>query len=169
LLNITALTIFLISISACSLKTALAIEEHPKKSIDWDGEGLIFEPMEGNREEILAKHANERSQPAVMFSPPVEVGGDSLNVIDDYEDDLASIEVYRNDSLEMSIEASIISPINNFRGVWVVDEHGFFEVAHVEEKPVDPMLPLMFGVRYIRMGSFKIKKRDLTRPSTSKY
>lgn len=97
------------------------------------------------------------------------MGGDSLNVIDDYEDDLASIEVYRNDSLEMSIEASVISPINNFRGIWVMDDQWFLKVAHVEENPVDPMLPLMFGVRYIRMGNLKIKKRDLTRPSTSKY
>ena len=138
LLKISAAVILLIGMFACSPKSALTIEEHPIKSLDWEGEDLLFEPMEGTREEILATHANERNGQPITFTPPVKLSGDSLNVIENYDDNLVSVDVFRNDRLEMSIEAGVISPINNFRGIWVVDEQWFLEVAHVEQNPDDP-------------------------------
>jgi hypothetical protein len=135
---VTATLILLVSISACSPKSELSIEAHAIKPMNWEGEYLTFEPIEGTREDILATHALERSQSATSLTPPIKVGADTLNVMENYNGNLATVEVYLNDQLEMSIEAGVISPINNFRGLWVVDGDWILEVAHVEENPVDP-------------------------------
>jgi hypothetical protein len=130
--------IICISITACFPKSKLSIEEHALAAVDWEGESLVFEPVEGTREEILSKHEDERSQPVMSFTAPVLLGGDSLNVIEHYTDNLVSVDVSRNDLLVRSVEAGVISPISNFQGLWVVDEHWFLEVAHVDENPIDP-------------------------------
>ena len=140
---VTILVILLISISACSPKPNLSIEEHPIKTMDWEGEDLTFDPIEGNKEDILAKHADDRSKQAVSFSPPIGVGDDTLDAKESYNDNLVSVDVYRNGNLEMSIEAGVISPISNFRGLWKVDDHWFLEVAHVEENPINPNAALI--------------------------
>ena len=127
-----------ISITSCSPKSKLSVEEHALVAMDWEGESLVFEPIEGSREEILAKHADERSKSPITYMLPVNLGSDTLNVMEKYTDNLVSVEVYRNDLLEVSIDAGVISPINNFRGLWLDEGHWFLEVAHVEEDPVDP-------------------------------
>jgi len=134
----TLASILILSLSACSQKTSLSVEEYAIKSMNWEGETLTFEPIERTREDILSKHQEERSKPAQTFIPPVELNGDTLNVKENYTDNLVSVDVYRNDLLELSIEAGVISPINNFRGLWAHESQWFVEVAHVEENPVDP-------------------------------
>lgn len=126
-----------ISITACFPKSKLSIEEHELAAVDWEGESLVFEPVKGTREEILAKHEDKRALPAEAFTNPVNLGNDSLKAIENYSENLVSVGVYRNEDLEISVEAGVISPISNFRSLWVVDEHWFLEVAHVEENPTD--------------------------------
>lgn len=134
----TLASILILSLTACSHKTNLSVEEYAIISMDWEGETLTFEPVEGTREDILAKHQADRSKPAQTFTLPVELNDDTLNVIENYTDNLVSVDVYRNGLLEISIDAGVISPINNFRGIWLDEENWFLEVAHVEENPVDP-------------------------------
>ena len=138
LLLSTVFVIFALSMAACSPKTNLSIDEYAIVGLDWEGEDLIFEPLEGTREEILVKYADERSQPAATFTPPFTLGSDSLKAIERYSENLVSVDVTRNDLLVLSVESGVISPINNFRGFWVLDGHWFLEVAHVEENPTDP-------------------------------
>jgi hypothetical protein len=130
--------ILFISLSACSPQSALSIEAYAIRSMDWEGESLVFEPLEGTREAILAKREVERSQPATTFTPPVTLGSDSINVVEQYTGSQVTVEVTRNDLPVMAVDVGVISPINNFRGVWVVGEQWFLEVAHVEENPTDP-------------------------------
>ena len=130
--------ILCISVTACFPKSSLSIEEHPLEAVDWEGENLNFTPLEGTREDILAKHEVERFQPAVTFTPPVTLGSDSINAVEQYTGSQVAVDVTRNDLLVMTVEAGVISPINNFRGLWVVGEQWILEVAHVEENPTDP-------------------------------
>jgi hypothetical protein len=127
-----------ISLTACSPKSALSIETYPIRAMDWEGESLVFEPLEGTREAILAKREVERSQSGITFTPPVTVGRYSINAVERYTGSQVAVDVTRNDLLVMTVDAGVISPINNFRGLWVVDEQWFLEVAHVEENPTDP-------------------------------
>lgn len=138
LFKMAILGILLFSFTACSPTSMLSIEEHAIKTTNWEGEELTFDPLEGTREEILAKHEVERSKPPMTFTPPVKLEGDSLNVVENFRDNQSFVEVYRNDRLEMSIAAGVISPINNFKGIWVLDGRWILEVAHVEENPVTP-------------------------------
>jgi hypothetical protein len=130
--------ILFISVTACSPKSALSIEAYAIRAMDWEGESLVFEPLEGTRDAILAKREVERSQPAITFTPPVTVGSDSINVIEQYTGSQVAVDVTRNNQLVLTVDAGVISPINNFRGLWVVGEQWFLEVAHVEENPTDP-------------------------------
>jgi len=139
---VTVLVILLISIIVCSPKTNLSIEEHPIKTMGLEGEDLTFEPIEGYKEDILAKHANERSNPVVTFSAPISFGDDTLDAKENY-----------TDNLEMSIEAGVISPISNFRGLWKVDDHWFLEIAHVEENPIDPNAAFIIWGEIIQDGT----------------
>lgn len=127
-----------ISLSACSPKSALSIETYAIRTMDWEGESLIFEPLEGTREAILAKREVERTQPAITFTPPVTLGSDSINAVESYTGSQVAVDVTRNDLLVLTVDAGVISPINNYRGLWVVGEQWFLEVAHVEENPTDP-------------------------------
>jgi len=128
----------LISLTACSPKSALNIEAYAIRAMDWEGENLTFEPFEGTREAILATREVERSQPVVTFTPPVTLGSDSINAVESYTGSQLTVEVTRNELLVLAVDAGVISPINNFRGIWVVGEQWFLEVAHVEENPTDP-------------------------------
>jgi hypothetical protein len=144
---VIVLMILLINISACSPKPKLSIEEHPIKNIDWECEDLTFEPIEGTREDILAKRKFERMKPAQTFSRPAEIGNHTIRVTEGFGEDYDAAEnltkaytwldVYEDDLLVMTIDTGVISPINNFRGLWVYESHWFLEVAHVEENPVD--------------------------------
>jgi len=124
--------------AACTPQPTLTLEEHAILPIFWEGDTLEFKPLEGTREEILAKHASERLKPAPTFSLPVNLGEDELNAVENYNGSQVTVEVTRNGEQVLSIAAGVISPINNFRGLWVVDEHWYLEVAHVEENPEDP-------------------------------
>jgi hypothetical protein len=135
--------ILLISLTACSPKSALSIEAYAIRAMDWEDESLTFEPLEGTRDAIMTKREVERSQPAITFTPPVMVRSDSINVIEQYTGSQVTVEVTRNDLLLMAVDAGVISPINNFRGLWVVGEQWFLEVAHVEENPADPNAALI--------------------------
>ena len=137
LLNVVV-SILCISVTACFPKSSLSIEEHELAIVDWEGENLNFTPLEGTREDLLAEHEDERSKPAITFTPPIMLGNDSLHAIENYIDNLVVVDVYRNDLLEISIEAGVISPINNFRGLWSVNGDWYLEVAHVEDNPNDP-------------------------------
>lgn len=138
LLMIVVVAILCISISACSPKSSLSIEEHAIAAVDWEGENLGFEPREGTRDAIMATHAEERAQPAMTFTPPITLGSDSINAVERYTGSQVAVDVTRNDLLVMTVEAGVISPINNFRGLWVAGEQWFLEVAHVKENPTDP-------------------------------
>jgi hypothetical protein len=127
-----------INLTACSPKSALTIEAYAIRTMDWEGESLVFEPLEGTREAILAKREVERSQPAVTFTPPVALGSDVINAVERYMGSQVAVDVTRNDLLVLTVDAGVISPINNLRGLWVVGEQWFLEVAHVEENPTDP-------------------------------
>ena len=145
---VIVLMILLINISACSPKPKLSIEEHPIKNIDWEGEDLTFEPIEGTREEVLAKREFERMKPAQTFSRPAEIGNHTIKVTEGFGEDYDAAEnltkaftwldVYEDDLLVMTIDTGVISPTNNFRGLWVYESHWFLEAAHVEENPDDP-------------------------------
>ena len=130
--------VFALGPTACSPKLQLSIEEHAIRALDWEGESLAFEPLEVTREAILAKHAEARAQSAITFMPPVMLGSDSINAMESYTGSQVAVDVTRNDQIMITIDAGVISPINNFRGLWVVDEQWFLEVAHVEEDPMDP-------------------------------
>jgi len=130
--------IFALNLTACSPKSELSVEAYAISAMDWEGENLIFEPLEGTREAILAKHEVERSRLAFTFTSPVTSGSDMINAVERYTGSHVTVEVTRNDLLVMTVDAGVISPINNFRGLWVVGEQWFLEVAHVEEDPVDP-------------------------------
>ena len=130
-------------LAACSSKPELEIEAYAIQSMDWVGESLIFKPLEGAREAILARRAAERARPAIFFTPPVKVGGDSINAIEVFTGKQAAVDITSNDLHVMTIDAGVISPINNFRGLWVVDDQWFLEVAHVEENPEDPNAALI--------------------------
>jgi hypothetical protein len=106
----------LISLTACSPKSALSIEAYALRDMDWEGESLVFEPVEGTREAILAKREVERSQPAITFTPPITLGSDSINAVEQYTGNQVAVDVYRNDLPVLTVEAGVISPINNFRG-----------------------------------------------------
>ena len=151
LLNVVV-AILCISVTACFPKSSLSIEEHPLAAVDWEGENLSFEPLEGTREEILAKHEDERSKPAITFTPPVTLGSDSINAVEQYTGSQVAVNVTRNDLLVLTVDAGVISPINNFRGLWVVGEHWFLEVAHVEENPTDPNAAFIIWGEIIQNG-----------------
>lgn len=139
---------FFIILTACVPKSTLRIEEHAIKTMDWEGEELTFTPVEGNREDILAKHKAERMKPAQTFTLPVEIGYHTIKVTEGFSEDFdvsenitvsrAFLDIYQDDLLLMTIDAGVISPINNFRGLWAYESHWFLEVAHVEEDPSDP-------------------------------
>lgn len=130
--------VFVLSLTACSPNPQLSIEEHPIRAMDWEGERLIFEPLEGTMETILAKHAEGRAQSAITFMPPVIVGNDSINAVERFTGSQVAVDITRNDLPMMTVDAGVISPINNLRGLWVVDDQWFLEIAHVEEDVTDP-------------------------------
>jgi len=130
------LVLFLLT--ACGHPTGLVFEEHAIRTMDWEGESLTFTPVQGSREAILAKNEAERDKPAPIFTLPVSLEKDELDVAENYQGSQVSVDVTRNGEPALTIEAGVISPINNFRGLLVVDGHWFLEVAHVEEDPNDP-------------------------------
>jgi hypothetical protein len=141
-----------ISFAACSPKSTLGIEAYAIGTMDWEGESLAFEPLEGTSEAILAKREVERSQPAITFTPPVTVGSASINAVERYTGSQVAVEVTRNDLPVLTVDAGVISPINNFRGVWVVGEQWFLEVAHVEENPTHPNAAFIIWGEIIQNG-----------------
>ena len=145
--------ILLISLTACSPKSALSIEAYAIRTMDWEGESLTFEPLEGTREAILAKREVERSQPAITFTPPVTLGSDSINAVENYTGSQVTVEVTRNDLPVLTVDAGVISPINNLRGLWMMDEQWFVEVAHVEENPSDPNAAFIIWGEIFASGS----------------
>lgn len=124
--------------NACSYEAILTIEEHAIEMIDWEGETLVFEPIAGTREGILAVHEDERVKPAIIFTAPVTIAKDTIHVEEHFNENLVRIDVLRGNNLELSIDAGVISPIDNYRGVWVIDGHWYLEIAHVEENANDP-------------------------------
>lgn len=138
LLPLLVIVSMLMVSAACTPQPTLTLEEHPILEMNWEGETLEFKPLEGTRDEILAKHATERQKQAPTFTIPVSLGEDVFNAVENYEGSLVTVDVTRNDQSVLAVEAGVISPINNFRGLWVVDEQWYMEVAHVEENPDDP-------------------------------
>lgn len=132
--------ICLIIITGCTPQPStppLTIEEHALASIgDLDlGDWM---PVEGTRVEILAKHATEREVSASEGVSTLSIGNDTLRAVETYEEKYVSVEVTRNDQQIFTTKTGVISPINNFRGLWAVDNKWIMEVAHVEEDPNDP-------------------------------
>ena len=136
------LAFFMISLlmisAACTPKPTLKIEEYPIKAMDWEGESLTFTPVQGSREAILANNEAERDKPAPIFTLPVSMEKDEFDAAENYQGSQVSVDVTHNGEPALTVEAGVISPINNFRGLWVVDGHWYLEVAHVEENPNDP-------------------------------
>ena len=153
----TALTILfslIFIITACTPQPStppLTIEEHALASMgDLDlGDWM---PVEGTRVDILAKHAAER---AVFTSEGVStliIGPDTLRAVEINEEKYVSVEATRNDQQIFSTKAGVISPINNFRGLWAVDDQWIMEVAHVEEDPTDPNAAFIIWGEIIQDG-----------------
>ncbi len=136
------LAFFMISVlmisAACTPQPILTLEEHAILPMNWEGEILEFEPLEGTRQLILAKNEAERDKPAPTFTLPVSLGEAELSAAENYQGSQVSVDVTRNGEPALTVKAGVISPINNFRGLWVVDGHWYLEVAHVEEDPSDP-------------------------------
>ena len=146
--------ICLIIITGCTLQpsaTPLTIEEHTLASIgDLDlGDWM---PVQGTRVEILAKHAAERGTSAVEGVSTLFIGNNTLRAVESYEEKYVSVEVTRNDQQIFTTKAGVISPINNFRGLWAVSDQWIMEVAHVEEDPNDPNAAFVIWGEIIRDG-----------------
>jgi hypothetical protein len=144
----------LIIITACTPQPSaspLTIEEHALSSIgdldlgDWT-------PVKGTRVDILAKHATQREVTASEGVSTLFIGTDTLQAVESYEEKYVSVDVTRNDQQIFSTKAGVISPINNFRGLWAVDDKWIMEVAHVEEDPKDPSAAFIIWGEIIQDG-----------------
>jgi hypothetical protein len=144
----------MIIITACSPQPStspLTVEEHALASMgdldlgDWT-------PVEGTRVDILAKHAAERGTSAAEGVSTLFIGADTLRAVETYEEKYVSVEVTRNDQQIFTTKAGVISPINNCRGLWAVDDQWIMEVAHVEEDANDPNAAFIIWGEIIRDG-----------------
>lgn len=159
----TAVLVLFYSITACNAEPVVSIEEHEILLLPSRDEMTpTIKPLQGKPEDILAKREVERIKPAQTFALPVQIGNHTINVTERFTEDYdvsenitvgrSFVEVYDNDLLEMTIDAGVISPINNFRGLWVYESHWFGEVAHIEEDPADPNAAFIIWGEIIQDG-----------------
>lgn len=130
--------ILLICLAACNPAPSYMIEEYALNEVNWEGDWLEIKSEAGSMEEILAKYETERAKPAPEFSNTLQMGSDTYSAVENYTGNQVSVDVLENDKSLLSVQAGVISPINNFRGLWSFDNHWVMEVVHVEEDPADP-------------------------------
>jgi len=130
------LVLFLLT--ACGHPTGLVIEEHAIRTMDWEGESLVFEPLEGTQAQILAQRADLRNQPTVPGQTSLTVGSDLFEAAETISDNRVAITVNKNSQTYLVVDAGVISPIYGLHGLWQTPEHWYLEVAHVEEDSDDP-------------------------------
>lgn len=96
-------------------------------------EPLTFQPVRGTQQEVMTRHAAEKQEPreeetdyraARTESGGEEVKGGALSGL--------TIQVLRGDQVIFTTSAGLASPINSLRGLWVVEDHWYLEVAYVE-------------------------------------
>jgi len=147
--------ICLIIITGCTPQPStppLTIEEHALEQIgdldlgDWT-------PVEGTRAQILTKHEDLRAASAVEGVSTLILGTDTIRAVESYEGKYVSVDVTRNDQPIFTTKTGVISPINNFRGLWAVDDQWIMEVAHVDESSSDPNTAFIIWGEIIQDGA----------------
>jgi len=141
-------------LSACTPQPStspLTIEEHALEKIG-DLDLADWTPVEGTRDQLLTKYEDLKATAAVEGVSTLFMGADTIQAVESYEDMYVSVDVTRNDQLIFTTKAGVGSPINNFRGLWAVDDQWIMEVAHVEENPDDPNAAFNIWGEIIRDG-----------------
>ena len=126
-----------------TLTSGLRIDEYALQEAP-QTEPLTFVPFTGSQEDILNKHALQRSHAYQTkssfinghYSMSVEFGDQELlarEVIAEVEELPADIriEVMLNDKVIYSMPAGEVSPLNALQGLWFYDGHWVVEVARV--------------------------------------
>ncbi|MBI5035192.1 MAG: hypothetical protein HZB51_32095 [Chloroflexi bacterium] len=117
----------------------LSIEEHALKGKP-ELEPLTFEPVNGTQQEILRKHAAQRSErttDALSDSQrSLVLGGDTYaaNVAQTNPSRDVMVEVSRNGKSIYIISAGDVGPVPALWGLWGNNNHWVLEVAHTTEK-----------------------------------
>jgi hypothetical protein len=148
---------FLLALAGCSptptisasLPQGLSIEEHALNQRP-QAEYTRLDFVESTQEQILAKHAEERSNLVTImdhsctvdghFGQCVTLGGDQLAAwADDPADQLAAVNVTvtKNGSPIYKIPVGNSSPIGSVRGLWVYGDHWALETAFVTNNQID--------------------------------
>lgn len=136
------------SISGCEtssqqLSGSLQLEEHQLLGAP-DSESFSFQPVQGEQEQILAEHANERSKIYPKEVNTVE-GNPAISSLGDREDMLAVLITPVQGQPEMVVRvmdggdiifetyAGLPSPELPLQGLWTYDEHWVLEILLADE------------------------------------
>lgn len=156
-ISLLTLTFLLTACAPGQGAVRLEIEEHALLDLG-DADMGDWTPVEDNRQEILARHQDLRETSATAGVSALTLAGDRLVATENYDQKYVSVIITRNDEQVYQTDAGVISPIDNFRGLWAVNEQWFMEVAHVEENPDDPNAAFIVWGEIIRDGDSLNKK-----------
>jgi hypothetical protein len=118
----------------------LHVEEHQLLEAP-TSDPLLFRPLEGSMDSVLAAHATERSQGIALesfwlegqYSLKVMLGTDELVATEYYTGDGSAgwVTLKRNGKDIYRIETGMASPVTSLRGLWTYDGHWVLETAYV--------------------------------------
>ena len=89
-----------------------------------------FDTTIGSSEEILKRRDAWREKLQLEENPLLN--GEELHVIEQFDDNKATVIVQLAGKEVLTIDCGEISPINNLRGKWVSGDDWYVEIAHVE-------------------------------------
>lgn len=158
LTNLLKIFLLTLLICACSSQPSWMVDEYSLVKVSFEREVLDIRPVEGTMDDILKQYETELSKPAIPPSNELTLGTSTLSAKENYTDNLVTVEVNQNNLPILTIPAGVISPINNFRGLWSHDGHWYLEVAHVEEDPSDPNAAFIIWGEIFKDGKSLNKK-----------
>ena len=120
-----------------------------------------FDTTIGSSEEILKRRDAWREKLRLEDKPLLN--GEELHVIEQFDDNKATVIVQLAGKEVLTLDCGEISPINNLRGKWVSGDDWYVEIAHVE---TESEKLISIGDIY-KMANRSTKKRDMTKVSTS--
>jgi hypothetical protein len=143
-----AMGILVVILAACAplslpWSRGLVLEEHALVAAP-ESIPLTFQPLQGTQDDILAKHARDRSQTysSVTLSkdgkPAMQSVGDSDEllavIVSSAENPLRQIaKVYRGDQEIFSVDAGMPSPAVPLQGLWTYDGHWALELVYSDQ------------------------------------
>jgi len=145
-LRLLAIAMVVALLAACTPSSqwpgGLVLEEHPLAAAP-EPVPLIFEPLDGTQDEILAEHAGDRAGTysieiaAVGGIPVMRSLGESddlvAQVVPSAEDPLRQIvKLYRGEEEIFAADAGLPSPALPLQALWTYDGHWALEVLYAD-------------------------------------